>query len=233
MSPSTPNRLFSNEVSGLEVDHQLHRDICAPDLCAVACDIGPLLGPLTLAVGLGRGDGQGMFVAEDLTIGTECRAAQARFENLLHGGWLAEMSEASCDEGITGLLRVGPAGSVAGKLVRVRFLDPVYRDDAMTAGLRWEAVGATGALFPVLDANLSISPAGEQTARLALVGSYRPPLGRLGGGLDRAVIHRIAAATMRSMLRDVAEVLVSSAPARDSVAAARSCWRPAPESGRP
>ena len=131
------------------------------------------------------------------------------------------------------MLRVGPAGSVPGKLIRVSLLDPVYRDDAMTAGLRWEAVGATGALFPVLDANLSISPAGEHTARLALAGSYRPPLGRLGRGLDRAVMHRVAAATMRSLLRGVAEVLVSPVPARDSMAVARSCWRPAPESGRP
>ena len=169
-----------------------------------------------------------MFVAEDLTIRTEFRAAQARFENLLHGGWLAEMSEMSCDEGVIGFLRVGPADSVAGKLVRVRFLDPVYRDDAMTAGLRWEAVGATGALFPVLDANLSISPAGEHTARLALAGSYRPPLGRLGSGLDRAVIHRVAAATMRSLLRGVAEALVSPAPAGHPAENAGPGWQAAP-----
>jgi hypothetical protein len=170
-----------------------------------------------------------MFVAEELAIGIECPAAQARFENLLHGGWLAEMSEASCDEGITGLLRVGPAGSVPGKLIRVSLLDPVYRDDAMTVGLRWEAAGTAGALFPVLDANLSISPAGEHTARLALAGSYRPPLGRLGDGLDRAIMHRIAAATMRALLRGVAEALVSPAPARDSVAGTNARLRPAPE----
>ena len=147
-------------------------------------------------------------------------------------GWLRCL-RCPATRGLSAFFGVGPADSVAGKLVRVRFLDPVYRDDAMTAGLRWEAVGATDALFPVLDANLSISPAGEQTARLALVGSYRPPLGRLGSGLDRAVIHRVAAATMRSLLRGVAEALVSPAPARESVAVARSCWRPAPESGWP
>ena len=139
------------------------------------------------------------------------------------------MHVAACDEGITGLLRVGPAGSAAGKLVRVSFLDPVYRDDIMTVGLRWEAAGAAGALFPVLDANISISPAGDRRARLALAGSYRPPLGRFGGGLDRAVLHRVAAATMRSLLRGAAEALASPASAADPSAR----LRPAPESGMP
>jgi len=33
-----------------------------------------------------------MFVAEDVTIGTGARAAQARLAALLHGSWLAETS---------------------------------------------------------------------------------------------------------------------------------------------
>jgi hypothetical protein len=78
---------------------------------------------------------------------------------------------------------------VAAKLVRVRFLDPVYRGDVMTVGLRWEATGPAGSLFPVLDTDIAISPGGqegtpavEESARLALTGAYRPPLGRLGQG---------------------------------------------------
>jgi hypothetical protein len=157
-------------------------------------------------------NGRVMFVAEDVTVGTGYGAAQARFANLLHGGWLAETSQAACEGGVAGLLRVGPVAPVAAKLVRVCVLDPVYRGEVMTVGLRWEAVGAAGSLFPMLDANISISPAGEDTARLSLAGSYRPPLGRLGAGLDRAVMHRVAAATMRCLLRSVAEALLSPAP---------------------
>jgi len=44
-----------------------------------------------------------MFVAQDLTIGTGFRAAQARFENLLHGNWLTETSRAACEGGAEGL----------------------------------------------------------------------------------------------------------------------------------
>ena len=158
-------------------------------------------------------DGQVMFAVQDLTIRIGSREAQARFQNLLHGNWLAETSRVACEGGVEGLLRVGPAGPVAAKLVRVRFLDPVYRGDVMTVGLRWEAAGAACTLFPVLDANISISPAGDDAAQLTLAGSYRPPLGCLGAELDRAIMHRVAAATMRCLLQSVAEALVSPAPA--------------------
>jgi len=194
---------------------------------------GPMAGPSAGAAGPGGKDGQVMFVAQDLTIGTGSRAAQARFENLLHGSWLAEMSQATCDGGVVSLLKVGPAGPVAAKLVRVRFLGPVYRGDVMTVGLRWEAAGAAGTAFPMLDANIVISPAGDETARLALAGSYRPPLGRLGAGLDRAIMHRVATATMRCLLRSVAEALVSSAPVGRSAKDASPGWQPAPEPGMP
>ena len=137
-----------------------------------------------------------MFVAQELTVDVGSDAAQARFVNMLRGNWLPEASLAAYDGGLTGLLRVGPAGPAAAKLVRVRFLDPLYRVDFMTVGLRWEAAGPAGSLFPVLDADISISPAEEQSApaagqsaRLALRGTYRPPLGRLGAGLDQVVLH--------------------------------------------
>jgi hypothetical protein len=172
-----------------------------------------------------------MFVAQELTIGTGSRAAQARFASLLRGDWLAETSQAACEGGAEGLLRVGPAGPVGAKLVRVRFLDPVYRGDVMTVGLRWEAAGAMGTLFPVLDANISISPVGDEMARLALAGSYRPPLGRLGAGLDRAIMHKVATATTRCLSQSVAEALISPAPAGHPAGGAGIGWQPAPEQG--
>jgi len=170
-----------------------------------------------------------MFVAQDLTVDIKPRAAQARFANLLRGNWLAGASEAAFDGGMTGLLRVGPAGPVSAKLVRVRVLDPLYRAEVMTVGLRWEATGPAGGLFPVLDADISISPAGAEgasapghAARLAVAGAYRPPLGRLGAGLDRMVLHRVAEATVRSLLHSIAQTITSPA----------SAWQPAPEASR-
>ena len=179
-----------------------------------------------------------MFVARDLTVDVEPRAAQARFANLLRGNWLAGASEAAFDGGMTGLLRVGPAGPVSAKLVRVRVLDPLYRAEVMTVGLRWEATGPAGGLFPVLDADISISPAGAEgasapghAARLAGAGAYRPPLGRLGAGLDRMVLHRVAEATVRSLLHSIAQTLTSPASAGQPAPEASRDMRPLPETG--
>lgn len=171
----------------------------------------------------------GMFLAEEVIAGTGSGQAQARFVSLLHGDWLAEASQAAYAETVRGLLRVGPSGLAATKLVQVSFLDPIYRDDIMSVGLRWEATGATGGLFPVLDATITISPDGDKAARLALAGSYRPPLGRLGAALDAAVLHRVATATVRSLLHSVADAITSPAPVENG-----SRWRlPAPEPEMP
>ena len=183
-----------------------------------------------------------MFVAQDLTVDVGPGVAQARFANLLGGSWLAEVSGAAYDGALTGLLRVGPAGRAVGKLVRVGFLDPVYRGDVMSVGLRWEATGPAGSLFPVLDADITISPAEDQnapageentpagqTARLVLAGAYRPPLGRLGAGLDQAVLHRVATATMRSLLRSVAGAITSPATAGQTAHGPTPGWRPIPQ----
>lgn len=171
----------------------------------------------------------GMFLAEDAIIGTGARQAQARFVSLLHGNWLAKASETAYGEAVTGLLRVGPAGGVAAKLVRVSFLEPIYRDDTMSVGLRWEAAGAAGSLFPVLDATITICPEGVNTARLALAGCYRPPLGHLGAALDAAILHRVATATVRSLLHNVADTVTSPMPAENG----DRWWRPAAEPGMP
>lgn len=180
-----------------------------------------------------------MFATQALTIEVGCRAAQARFANLLRGNWLAEVSEAAYDGGVTGLLRVGPAMPAA-KLVRVRFLDPVYRGDVMRVGLRWEATGPAGGMFPVLDADIAISPGGEEgtaaageSARLALTGAYRPPLGRLGAGLDQVVLHRVATATMRQLLSSIAATITHPATGGRPAEGTGPAVRPIPESGMP
>jgi hypothetical protein len=111
-----------------------------------------------------------MFVAHELTVDAGPGAAQARFVNMLRGNWLAEASGAAYDGGLTGLLRAGLAGPVAAKLVRVRCLDPLYRGDVMTVGLRWEATGPAGSLFPVLDADISISRRGTERPRSRAIG---------------------------------------------------------------
>ena len=68
----------------------------------------------------------------------------------------------------------------------------VIHEDSAVWALRWEAAGTTGGLFPVLDADITLTPAGDQASVLVMHGAYRPPLGHVGAKLNRAVMHRIA-----------------------------------------
>jgi len=156
-----------------------------------------------------------VFVSDGMTVSISYPAARERLTTLAGDGRLLGVSGQAYAEGLVGMIRVGPFGDVLGasKLVEVRMLDPVTRLDPVTGKegvalpLRWEATGRMGRLFPVLDADLVLMPCDGRSSRLTLIGAYRPPLGGLGARLDRAVLHRAAAATIRSMLKQVAEIL--------------------------
>jgi hypothetical protein len=170
-----------------------------------------------------------MFVARELIVDADCGAVRARLAQIAAGG-LARPSQAAYQDGLTHLARVGPFGDIPGvsKLVAVRVLDPVHRQDTMMVALRWEATGAAGTLFPVLDANISLSPAGEHSTRLALSGAYRPPLGPIGAALDKAILNRVAAATIHALLHGIAVALTSPATAGHPAENTSPRWRPVP-----
>jgi hypothetical protein len=77
------------------------------------------------------------------------------------------------------------------------------------------------------------TPSGKQTTRLALIGSYRPPLGRLGAALDQVASRRVATATIRALLQDVAAALASPAPAGHAAKDVSPGWSAVPEPGMP
>ena len=76
-------------------------------------------------------------------------------------------------------------------------------DQSAGLAIRWEATGPGGGLVPVLDADLTIAPAGERVTILTMAGASRPPLGTMGAALDRAILHRMASATIRGFLAQV------------------------------
>jgi hypothetical protein len=152
-----------------------------------------------------------MFIVEQVKVQLPLATAAVRLANLTRGGVLAGASRLAYEDGTEALLRVGPLGDMPGlaKLVRVRFLDPAWSERGMTVSVRWEAAGSSTAFFPVLDADLVLSHATRRTCLLSCSAVYRPPLGRLGAALDRAVMNHIATATIRSLLQRLAGELVS------------------------
>ena len=150
-----------------------------------------------------------MFVGAEVLLDLSFPAAEARLANLARGGLLTRVSEGAYGDGLTSLVRVGPLGAAPGmcKLVEVHFLEVVTRGESAVLALRWEVTGPGVRLFPALDADIVLTPAGEHSTRLSLAGVYRPPLAALGASLDRAIFHRVADATARSLLARMADAL--------------------------
>lgn len=145
-----------------------------------------------------------MFVSDGVPVPGRYEHVCARLAELMTPDTLLEVSEDVYQRQST-LLRVGPLGDTAGlsKLVRVQATAPIHRASTMTIPLRWEATGWAGSLFPVLDADLTVTAEGSG-CRLELVGSYRPPWGRPGAVLDKVLLGRVATATVRALIEDLA-----------------------------
>jgi hypothetical protein len=162
-----------------------------------------------------------MFVGDEVRLDVSFAVAREKLTRLGQSGALSGTSEDAYGPGLTrvGVVGVGVAGvGVAGvaKLVRVQVRELSWTDLSAGLALRWEATGAGGGLFPVLDADLKLAPDGEGTM-LSMAGSYRPPLGPLGEALDRAILRRVAAATIRRFVAQVA-AQITGQPAPDESA---------------
>jgi hypothetical protein len=98
------------------------------------------------------------------------------------------------------------------ELVTVRFVGPVRREAVTTVWLRVRPADPASGLFPVLDGGLALTAESPERTRLTLNASYRPPLGGMGAGLDRAVMHHSASATIRALLHSIADALDEPRP---------------------
>ena len=143
-----------------------------------------------------------MFVGDEVRLDVGFAVARDRLTRL---GENDALFAPSADVYGPGLARVGPG--VVSKLVRVQVRELSWTEKSGGLALRWEAIGAGGALFPVLDADLTLVDFGARGTLVALAGVYRPPLGALGQALDRAVLRRVAVATIKGFLARVAAQL--------------------------
>jgi hypothetical protein len=142
-----------------------------------------------------------MFVGDEVLLEVSFAVACERLTQLTESGALITTSEDSYSRETGALTRVGAIG--LSRLVRVQVRELPRTEKSAGIALRWEAVGPGGGLFPVLDADVRLTPV-EHVTLLSMVGSYRPPLGSLGQALDRAILHRVAAATIRGFVAQVA-----------------------------
>jgi hypothetical protein len=152
------------------------------------------------------------FVGDQVLVDVSFAAARCQLRRLASDGVLLRASEYAYRAGMTGLMEAaGPAAA----LPRLAGVEPavlVETDRCARLWLRWEAPGSGGSLFPALDADLTLSPAGEQTTVLAVAGVYRLPA-QVGAGLDPALVRCLAAVTIRSFMARLACALTHPAGA--------------------
>lgn len=158
-----------------------------------------------------------MFVGEEVRVDVAFPVAREGLAQLAEAGVLAGPSQDVYGREGAGLARVGAVG--VAKLVRVQVRELAWTDRSAGLAIRWEATGPGGRLFPVLDADIQLAPAGPHATWLTMAGVYRPPLGALGEILDRAVLHRVAAATVRGFTAWVAARITSQPGEAESRAA--------------
>lgn len=122
--------------------------------------------------------------------------------------WLPGLAERANHRGDLLLAEVG-----VGDVVRIRRTvvielgHPVRSGSKTVLSLRWTASGAPG-LFPSLDADLEVAPLRPGRTQLAMSARYLPPLGVVGRAIDRALLSRVAEATLKDFLDRVAATIL-------------------------
>jgi hypothetical protein len=124
--------------------------------------------------------------------------------------WLPGLAARANHRGDLLLAEVGFGEAVRIKRkVVVELRRPVRSESKTVFPLRWKASGPAG-LFPSLDADLEIAPLGTGRTQLAMSARYVPPFGALGRVVDRAVLSRVAEATLKDFLDRVAFAITAS-----------------------
>jgi hypothetical protein len=158
-----------------------------------------------------------VFVGDQIRMDVCLDSARRQLERLARDGVLLSASEYAYGAGITGLMEAAGLAAGMSRLVGVQPGDLLETEGSARLGLRWEAIGSDGTLFPALDADLTLSPAGENTTVLTLAGLYRLPE-HAGAGLDPGIVRCFAAVTIDSFIARLACALMhpagSAVPAR-------------------
>ncbi len=132
------------------------------------------------------------------------------------GSWLPGMASDAEDRGERLLVEVGFEVGEDRRVerpVRIEIGDPVsVPSTSTTLPIVWTAERG-GRALPRLDADIEIAALGARRTQLSMSARYRPPLGIVGRVLDKALLHRVAEATVKDFLDRVGERLADRARA--------------------
>ncbi|HJQ78067.1 MAG TPA: hypothetical protein VJ948_12530 [Acidimicrobiia bacterium] len=120
---------------------------------------------------------------------------------------LEEWADIAYRDGEQLTARVGPTEYIAHR-VELKIGVARFQRSGLVYAVHWKAIGAT-VLFPVLNADLVLTNVGADRTTITLRGTYEPPLGVVGRLADRAILGRLAEATVRNWVDRLAGELNS------------------------
>jgi hypothetical protein len=129
--------------------------------------------------------------------------------------WLPGLASEANHRGDMLLADVGFGAHVrVARRVVIELGPPVHTAGKTVMPLRWTPNGAAG-LFPALEADLEVAPLASNRTQLAMSARYVPPLGPIGHAMDRAVLYRVAEATIKDFLDRVLDAEAGRGELRD------------------
>ncbi len=196
---------------GFDHEHRFGQfDHGANSAAAGASTLGPLVpaseGRSPLRTRRGCADPRCMFIRYFLEVEDPYDRVEAA---LLSdpGTWIPGEARAADNAGEQLLSDVGFAvtnGHRVDKRVEISFGQPVCAFGQARLPLSWSATGPAR-LFPSFEADLEIAALGPARTQISISGRYRPPMGSVGRVFDRALLHRVAEATVKDFLDRVGE----------------------------
>lgn len=153
----------------------------------------------------------GMFIRSYVEVALPFAEVEATLLRM-PGRWLSAAAIDADEWGASLLSKIGVGSRGAGlsRQVELHVDRPIRSPGKVLLPIRWHAVKARG-LFPVMEAELVLTALGPDITQLALEGRYDPPFGVAGKIADRAVMHRVAEATVRGFVTRVAARLEGAA----------------------
>jgi hypothetical protein len=160
-------------------------------------------GPPSLRRAVHGGDTEAMFARYFVEMPLDPERVEDALLRDPHS-WLPSLAGEANFRGDELMAEVGFGDDVrVARRVTIDIGRPITMPSKTVVPIRWTATGASG-LFPSLDADLEIAPLGPHRTQLAMSARYVPPLGAVGRAIDRAVLFRIAEATLKDFLDRVA-----------------------------
>ncbi len=146
------------------------------------------------------------FIEDFVDVASPFETLRARFSG--DGQWLAPLATVATQDGDMFQMRIGPswAAGIVTREVNVTLWAPRERGFALARSLSWTP-SDWQFLFPLLEGDLELAPLGPNHCRISLAATYTPALGRFGAQVDRALLHHVAASTVRSFLTQMATKL--------------------------